>query len=164
MRLVFSLIPIIVGQLSSISPIIGSQRPPHPQISQLFLSIEPYKCKLMSIVERGRTIEVLPPFTHLGGDMVEIFVIPKSYHHHVIRPLTYLFSFNPSTWRGNSHHLSILHKNAQHRAFLVSHERFLACTAFLLFAISGATAYNPWSIRVFYLNCFVIRGETRYPG
>ena len=23
------------------------------------------------------------------------FVIPKSYHHHVIRPLTYIFSLNP---------------------------------------------------------------------
>ena len=29
------------------------------------------------------------------------FVIPKSYHHHVIRPLTYIFSLNPSTWSGN---------------------------------------------------------------
>ena len=58
MSLVSSLIPIIVGQLILRSPIIGSYRPPHPQISQPFLSIEPYKYKLMSIVEGG-TIEVL---------------------------------------------------------------------------------------------------------
>ena len=51
MSLMSSLIPIIVGQLSLRSPIIGYSRPPHPQISQLFLSIEPYKYKLISIVE-----------------------------------------------------------------------------------------------------------------
>ena len=58
MSLVSSLIPIVVGQLSSRSLILGSQRQPHPQISQPSLSIEPYKYKLMSMVE-GRTIEVL---------------------------------------------------------------------------------------------------------
>ena len=51
MSLMSSLIPNIVGQLSSRSPIIGSWKPPHPQISQPFLSIEPYKYKLMSMVE-----------------------------------------------------------------------------------------------------------------
>ena len=27
-----------------------------------------------------------------------VFVIPKSYHHHVIRHLTYLLALNPSSW------------------------------------------------------------------
>ena len=58
MSLVSSLIPIIVGQLSLRSLILGSYRPPHPQFSEPFLSIEPYKSKLMSMVE-GTTIEVL---------------------------------------------------------------------------------------------------------
>ena len=51
MSLVSSLIPIIMGPLSLRSPILGSKRPPHPQISQLFLSIELYKYKLMPMVE-----------------------------------------------------------------------------------------------------------------
>ena len=58
MSLMSSLIPMIVGQLSLRSPIIGSYRPPHPKLSQLFLSKNPYKYKLMSIVE-WVTIEVL---------------------------------------------------------------------------------------------------------
>ena len=35
-------------------------------------------------------------------------VIPKSCHHHVIRPLTSMFSLNPNTWSGNLLYLSIL--------------------------------------------------------
>ena len=52
--------------------------------------------------------------------------IPKSCHHHVIRPLTSMFSLNPSTWSGNLLCLSILHEKTQHRAFLAAHERYLA--------------------------------------
>ena len=96
--------------------------------------------------------------------IMHIFVIPKSCHHHVIRPLTYLLALNPNTWSGNPCCLSILHNNAQHCAFPVNHEQFLAHTAFLLFSISGATAYCPWSISSSYLNHYVIRGETWYPG
>ena len=46
-----SLIPTVVGLLSSRSPILGSWRPPHPLISQPSLSIKPYKYKLMAMVE-----------------------------------------------------------------------------------------------------------------
>ena len=100
-----------------------------------------------------------PSKTHALGP-----VIPKSCHQHVIRNLTYILALNPSTWIGNPCCLSIIHKNAQHHAFPVSHEWFLARTAFLLFSISNATAYFPWSISDSYLNRSVIRGETRYPG
>ena len=79
-------------------------------------------------------------------------------------PLTYLLSLDPSTWRGNPCCLLILHKNAQHHAFPISHEWFLARTAFLLFSISGATTCYPFSISGSYLNRSVIRGETWYPG
>ena len=49
--LVSSLILAVVGQLRSISLILGSERPPHPLISQPTLSIKPYKYKLMAMVE-----------------------------------------------------------------------------------------------------------------
>ena len=52
MSLVSSLIPIIVGQSQIEIPHHRILEPPHPKISQLFLSIETYKYKLMSIVER----------------------------------------------------------------------------------------------------------------
>ena len=38
----------------------------------------------------------------------EAFVIPKSYHHHVMRPLTSMFALNPNTWRRKLLCLSIL--------------------------------------------------------
>ena len=47
-----------MGYLSLRSLILGSYRPPHPQISQPSLSIEPYKYKHMSMVEGG-TLKVL---------------------------------------------------------------------------------------------------------
>ena len=43
----------IWDSLSSISPFGRILEPPHPQFSQLSLSIEPYKYKLMSILEGG---------------------------------------------------------------------------------------------------------------
>ena len=92
-----------------------------------------------------------------------ISIIPKSYHHHVIRSLTYIFSLNPNTWRENPCCLSIFHENTQHHAFPVIHERYLAHTACALLSISGATAYSLWSISVSNLNRYVIRGEKRYP-
>ena len=70
-------------------------------------------------------------------------VIPKSYHHHVIRLLTYLFALNPSTWSGNSYHLSIFHKNAQHRSLPFICEWYISCTAYPLLETSSATAYGP---------------------
>ena len=56
--LVYYLIPTVVGQLSSRSLILGSQRPPHPIISQPSISIQPYKYDLIAMVE-GRTLKVL---------------------------------------------------------------------------------------------------------
>ena len=41
-------------------------------------------------------------------------VIPRSYHYHVIRNLTYLLALNPSSWSGKSWLLSIFHGNSQH--------------------------------------------------
>ena len=70
-------------------------------------------------------------------------VIPKSCHHHVIKPLTYLLSLNPSTWSGNPFCFSFFHENTQHRAFPFIHERYLARTAYPLLSISGAIAYGP---------------------
>ena len=54
------------------------------------------------------------------------FVIPKSCHHHVIRPLTSMFALNPSTQSGNLLCLSILLEKTQHCAFLVSHEWYIS--------------------------------------
>ena len=45
------------------------------------------------------TIHILPRPIKLGS-----FVIPKSCHHHEIRPLTYIFALNPNTLSGNSYH------------------------------------------------------------
>ena len=92
------------------------------------------------------------------------FVIPKSCHHHVIRPLTYILSLNPSTWSGNPCCLSILHENTQHHAFPMNHEWYLAHTSCFLFALSGATACGLWSISVSHLNHSFIREEKQYPG
>ena len=91
-------------------------------------------------------------------------ITPKSCHHHVIRPLNYIFALNPSTWTGDPCCLSIFHENTQHRAFSVNHERYLARTACILFSISGAIACGLCSISVSYLNRSVIREEKRYPG
>ena len=88
----------------------------------------------------------------------------KSCHHHVIRPLTYLLALNPNTWSGNPCSLSILHENTQHCAFPMNHEWYLACIAFILFSITGATACGIWSISVSHLNRSVIREEKWYPG
>ena len=51
MSLVSSLIPMILGYFKLKIPHGRILEPPHPQLSQLFLSIEPYKYKLMSMVE-----------------------------------------------------------------------------------------------------------------
>ena len=51
MSLVSSLIPIIMGYFELKIPHGRILEPPHPQFSQIFLSIEPYKYKLISIVE-----------------------------------------------------------------------------------------------------------------
>ena len=87
-------------------------------------------------------------------------VIPKSYHHHVIRPLSYILALNPNTWSGNPCCLSILHENTQHRAFPMNHERYLARTSFIMFAIIGATAYGLWSISISNLNCSIIEEKS----
>ena len=49
MSLMSSLIPIIVGYFEIEIPNHRILEPPHPQFSQLSLSIEPYKYKLISI-------------------------------------------------------------------------------------------------------------------
>ena len=51
MNLVSSLIPIIMGYFELEIPHGRIFEPPHPQFSQLFLSIETYKYNLISIVE-----------------------------------------------------------------------------------------------------------------
>ena len=51
MSLLSSLIPIIMGEFELEIPHGRILEPPHPQFSQLFLSIAPYKYKLTSIVE-----------------------------------------------------------------------------------------------------------------
>ena len=50
--------PYNCGLVELESLILGSQRPPHPLISQPSLSIQPYKYELIAMVEK-RTIEVL---------------------------------------------------------------------------------------------------------
>ena len=40
----------------------------------------------------------------------------------------------------------------------------LVRTTHPLFPISGATAYGPWSISVYYQNRSVSEGEMQYPG
>ena len=53
------------------------------------------------------------------------FVIPKSCHHHVIRPLTYLLALKSQhlEWRLNGF-LSIYHTNSQHRSSSLIQERY----------------------------------------
>ena len=58
MSLMSSLIPINMGLFELEIPLGRILEPPHPQFSQLSLSIELYKYKLISIVEGG-TIEVM---------------------------------------------------------------------------------------------------------
>ena len=39
----------------------------------------------------------VPHKSVVGATLFKALVIPKSCHHHVIRPLTYMFALNPST-------------------------------------------------------------------
>ena len=72
-------------------------------------------------------------------------VTPKSYHHHVIRPLTYIFPLNPSIWSGNPCCLSILHKNTLHRAFPINHEQYPTRTALSPLTMSSTLLAPPVS-------------------
>ena len=71
-------------------------------------------------------------------------VIPKSCHHHVMRPLNSMFALNPNTWSGNLLCLSILLGKTQHCAFLVPNEQYLA--QHRLYPIFKKQCHRLWSL------------------
>ena len=58
------------------------------------------------------------------GMQTQVYVIPKSYHHHVIRTLTCLLALNPSSWSGKSWLSSIFYENSQYCTWPFTQKRY----------------------------------------